>query len=104
MKHWFRQYYQLLLHSQCILSSLDTHIRSLPTGGDGLHMLTVHYTLPPGANQAVRVNLRCGGGQSACFEGSWGDVNDLAFFVGTGSGMMTGGARKPNPVPEVKPL
>ena len=80
-----------------------TLIGSLPASGGGLHTLTVQYTLPPGAEQAVRVNFRYAGAQSACFGGSWDDVDDLAFSVGTGSGMVTG-ALQANPVPELNPL
>eukprot|EP00571_Detonula_confervacea_P013210 CAMPEP_0172298404 /NCGR_PEP_ID=MMETSP1058-20130122/1079_1 /TAXON_ID=83371 /ORGANISM="Detonula confervacea, Strain CCMP 353" /LENGTH=1052 /DNA_ID=CAMNT_0013007679 /DNA_START=26 /DNA_END=3184 /DNA_ORIENTATION=- len=80
-----------------------TLIGSLPAGGAGLRTLTVQYTLPAGADQAVRVNFRYGGSQNPCSGGSWDDVDDLAFSVGTTSSMVAG-ALKSNPVPELHPL
>ncbi|HYD40382.1 MAG TPA: Ig-like domain-containing protein [Anaeromyxobacter sp.] len=45
----------------------------------GAQTLSVTYTLPVGATQAVRAVFRYGGTRSSCPTGSWDDKDDLVF-------------------------
>jgi leucyl aminopeptidase len=47
----------------------------------GVKTFTATYTLPSGANQAVRGNFRYNGSASACTNGSYNDHDDLVFGV-----------------------
>ena len=47
----------------------------------GVRTFTATYTLPAGANQAVRGNFRYNGSASSCTSGSYNDRDDLVFGV-----------------------
>lgn len=80
-----------------------TLIGSLPAGGSGLRTLKLEYILPESPVQAVRVNFRYSGSQSSCSGGSWDDVDDLVFSVGS-SVAGDKETRKPKPVPDLMPM
>jgi hypothetical protein len=54
--------------------------------GGGAQVITKEYTLPEGANQAVRVHFRYGGSASPCSGGSYNDADTLVFAVSAGGG------------------
>ena len=67
-------------------------IDSIKPLGGGIRALTVRYTLPASAVQAVRVNFRWKGkqggtsdGSGSCSGGDFDDADDLVFSVVTGS-------------------
>lgn len=79
-----------------------TFIGSLPAGGSGLRSLKIQYSLSNSSMQAVRVNFRYYGSQSACSGGRWDEVDDLVFTVAPSvEGAIE--TRKPKPVPALKP-
>jgi hypothetical protein len=53
-----------------------------PTAADA-QVLSATYTLPTGAQQAVRAQFRYQGSASACTSGSYNDRDDLVFAVST---------------------
>ena len=58
-----------------------TYVGTLPTATDGLHTLSMDYTLPAGTLQAVRAHFRYQGRPSTCGFGRFDDHDDLAFQV-----------------------
>jgi hypothetical protein len=58
-----------------------TRIGSLRTGGPGAQTLSLSYTLPAGARQAVRARLRYRGEPGSCGAGPFDDHDDLVFAV-----------------------
>ena len=58
-----------------------TSIGTVPTTTRGLQTLSMNYTLPAGALQAVRARFRYQGQPSTCGFGRFDDHDDLAFTV-----------------------
>lgn len=58
-----------------------TLVGTTPTATDGLHTLSMTYTLPAGALQAVRAHFRYQGRPSPCNVGRLDDHDDLVFAV-----------------------
>jgi hypothetical protein len=58
-----------------------TLIGTLTPTAAGQQTLSATYTLPAGANQAVRARFRYSGAAAACGTGAYDDVDDLAFTV-----------------------
>ncbi|RKI08112.1 M20/M25/M40 family metallo-hydrolase [Corallococcus sp. AB030] len=60
-----------------------TLITSVTPSGANLQTISATYTLPAGANQAVRAQMRYGTGAptSACISGEYNDRDDLMFTV-----------------------
>jgi leucyl aminopeptidase len=58
-----------------------TFIGTVSAGGTGTRTLSTTYTLPAGAQQAVRVNFRYNGTASPCSTGSYDDHDDLVFVT-----------------------
>ncbi|HET8646279.1 MAG TPA: hypothetical protein VFO85_12365, partial [Vicinamibacteria bacterium] len=58
-----------------------TYLGSVKSGRPGLHTISLNYTLPTGALQAVRARYRYRGERAACGVGDYNDHDDLAFVV-----------------------
>lgn len=58
-----------------------TFLGTLTPTRAGSQVLSATYTLPAGAQQAVRANFRYGGSASVCAAGSYTDHDDLVFSV-----------------------
>ncbi|MFY0571461.1 M20/M25/M40 family metallo-hydrolase [Archangium lansingense] len=58
-----------------------TLIGSYKPSGSGVQTITANYTLPAGANQAIRANFRYQGSAGTCTTGSYDDRDDLIFSV-----------------------
>jgi hypothetical protein len=58
-----------------------TYIGSVKTGRTGLQTISMNYTLPTGAVQAVRARYRYLGERTPCGAGDFNDHDDLVFVV-----------------------
>ena len=58
-----------------------TYIGSVKTGRAGLQTISLNYTLPAGALQAVRARYRHLGEKTPCGPGDFNDHDDLVFVV-----------------------
>ena len=56
-----------------------TLITSVVPTTANLHTISANYTLPSGANQAVRAQFRYAGAASPCTVGAYNDRDDLVF-------------------------
>ena len=73
-----------------------TQLALLRPPNGGLNTFKVEYSLPDNSDlQAVRVNFRFLGEQSACSGGSYDDVDDLVFAVATGEALVAISPQKP---------
>jgi len=64
-------------------SPVWTLIGTLSAPGTGAQIMSMTYTLPTGALQAVRATFRFSGHANVCTTGSYDDHDDLAFAVGS---------------------
>ncbi|HYO65849.1 MAG TPA: M20/M25/M40 family metallo-hydrolase [Archangium sp.] len=62
-------------------SPVWTLIGSYKPAGAGVRTITANYTLPAGANQAIRANFRYQGTAGTCSTGGYDDRDDLIFTV-----------------------
>jgi hypothetical protein len=65
------------------------YIGSITPQGGSTQELALSYTLPTGANQAVRVQFRYLGSIGSCTAGSYNDRDDLVFVVSSDQTMPT---------------
>jgi hypothetical protein len=70
-----------LYYAPSAASPAWTFIGTLTPTAAGAQVLSATYTLPPGAQQAVRAQFRYQGSASACTSGSYNDHDDLVFAV-----------------------
>jgi hypothetical protein len=75
-----------------------TRLGSLRAGRAGAQTLSMTYTLPAGALQAVRARLRYLGDPGSCGGGPFDDHDDLVFAVGPAA--TSSSLRSPRPAPE----